>query len=675
MRGGRVGKITIGKISVKTSLLFILFGLVLCLALGIFSYRASYESYSNTYSLKAQETAAFAASLIDGDRVMGYLETLETDEHYENLEALFSGLKADMKLLYLYAYVPSPELNSFRYVLDAMIEGDDPDLISVLGEPYDFDDWDYQHMVPNLILQRASTEILIPADTMYGTGVLAMAPFFTSDGKFVGMVEAIVPFEQVEQTVREYATRLILISSSIVVLMVGILAVFIRRVVTRPLSELTESARNFVRGDTLYYESDIQTGDEMQELSEAMNEMSKNIEDYTHRLAGTAADRERMSIELSVAKDIQASLLPKPMPGRDDFIIRGMIEPSSEAGGHLYDFFLIDQNRLCMVIADVLSSGVPAALFAVMTKTMIKNQMMTDLPVEQSMTLLNTRLHESTAGMSVAAFVGVLDVTTGVLTYVNARQSSPLLMRGGGRFEFLQDQVVSSLAENENVTYRRMEVTMRQGDRLLLLTEGAENVKSTEGEVFGTERLHNLLNVSRVRQLPPEEMLGQIRSEILDFSDRARHEDLTMLLLEYTKGDKLRAEIAVPSRADSSSIVLPFIKRQLNENGLGGAFYAVTAVAVEELLVLASSRAGGVGAMVVRCSVSGQRVEIRLFYGGQLSDPRDTTDARELDALGFIERNMAELGYEVSDGKNILTIVGTSYMSVIENEEESEEQV
>lgn len=172
-----------------------------------------------------------------------------------------------------------------------------------------------------------------------------------------------------------------------------------RRMVAQPMAQLTRNVLEFASGESLAYPSDaIQTGDEMQSLSEAFGKMAKDIDNYTKNLAAVAADKERIATELSLATDIQISLLPRAFPAfpnRDEFDIYAQLQPAKVVGGDFYDFFLIDQNHLGVVTGGVSGKGIPAALFMVVAKTIIKNQLMTGMDIEEAMSVINTRLFES----------------------------------------------------------------------------------------------------------------------------------------------------------------------------------------------------------------------------------------------------------------------------------------
>ncbi len=646
------------RIGVKMTLLFVLFALILCLAISLFSYFASYDAYSDFYSRKAQETAALAAAFIDGDRIAQYLKTGETDEHYERLRVILSDIKREQNVMYLYVFAPA--MDHFTYILEASLDSDDPELISNMGDVFEYTELEYTYLVPDIVNKRASTEKVIAYNTDgFGEAVEAWAPVFDSGGALVAMVEVDMSLALVLGMLSEYAVIVALLSGAVILFMVLILALFSRRIVTLPLKKLTQNALNLASEDALGSVDDIRTGDEMQTLNEALKKMAGDIERYSNHLASVAADKERIQTQLNVAVDIRKSLLPKPFEPDKAFSVSALLNSAREVGGDFYDFFYIDDNRVCFTVANVSGSGIPAALFMVIAKTVIKNQMMTQMPVEEAMGLVNTRLFESNSGnMTVAAFVGVLEKDTGAFSYVNAGGEAPFILRKGGGFSILRSQTASVLAQNRNVEYRRMELALRQGDKLFLYTRGVPAWKNAAGRELEAENLLGILNSGNPFGKTAEELLDAVNKELLVIAEDYQSTlDATMLLLAYDKGDRALAELSVPPRADSLKRALPFIKGQLYENGLGGVFYASVAIALEELFVIAVGRTSGGEPITIRCSVRGSRVEITLLYGGRLENPLDSAAPTERDAFSFIRKNSDELSYGVNDGKNSLTVV------------------
>ena len=614
-------------IGMKLAVLVTLFSLILCIAIGVFSYLVSWREYTDFYSQKAQETAALAATFVDGDKIGTYLETGEIDDYYESLRTIFNNIKQEQNVLYLYIF--KPDETSFTYILEAQIPTDDPENISQMGDIYEYQEAELENLLPDVEAKKASTENLIAYNPAY-------------------------------------VLNLILICCIIILAGGVVLIAMNRRMVAQPMAQLTRNVLEFASGESLAYPSDaIQTGDEMQSLSEAFGKMAKDIDNYTKNLAAVAADKERIATELSLATDIQISLLPRAFPAfpnRDEFDIYAQLQPAKVVGGDFYDFFLIDQNHLGVVTGGVSGKGIPAALFMVVAKTIIKNQLMTGMDIEEAMSVINTRLFESkTPGVVVQAFVGVLDTRNGNFSYVNAGQAAPLYMRKDRPFAYLEGQQMGALAETENVRYRKMELTFRQGDRLVLCSNGVFEAQNPQGQEFGKEKLRKDLNARRSKLNDLKTLVNVICDDVSAYEEAPYHQDdVTVLALAYHKGDRARAEISVRAREDGFPQAQRFLRRQLEENGLGGAFYAKMSVATEEAFSMAVRSTGGRGEIVVRCAVDetpdGQQVTVTILYAGPQANPLLEQTGVQQDALAFIQRSMDTVSYRYQDGRNEISL-------------------
>ena len=522
-------------IGLKMTVLFVIFSLVLCLALSIFSYFASWESYIDIFTEHARSAAEMTASLIDGTRVATYLETNEKDYYYDELKVMLNNIKRELDIMYLYIFKPGSD--SFTYIIEAQLDTDDPDMIAELGNVFEYTRIEYDYLLPDVEARRASTHKVVSYDEAgYGNVVSAWAPVFSDSGELVAMVEADVALTRVEKRLKDFLMVIILLSCSITVLLLISLLFMMRRIISRPLERLTNNALGFVGDDTLSeFADDIKTGDEMQTLSESFSKMAQDIKRYTENLAVVVADKERIATELNVATQIQISMLPyifPAFPDRTEFNIYASMTPAKEVGGDFYDFFLIDENTIAVVIADVSGKGVPAALFMVIAKTLIKNNAQYGKsPKEVFETVNNLLCENNDANMFVTAILGYLDIPTGKFVYVNAGHNFPLL-RANRKFDWLKEKPGFVLAGMEDMFYKQYEVTLSPGDEIFLYTDGVTEAINIESELFSDPRLHETVN--RYLDLPLREFTISIKHEIDKFAGIAEQaDDITMLALRY----------------------------------------------------------------------------------------------------------------------------------------------
>lgn len=322
--------------------------------------------------------------------------------------------------------------------------------------------------------------------------------------------------------------------------------------ITSPLELLSRLVKQFALQDhqaaseeektsILHTCQEIRTGDEIEGLSDSFSRMMEDINNYVVNLASMTAEKERIGAELNVATQIQADMLPRIFPAfpeRTEFDIFASMNPAKEVGGDFYDFFLVDDNHLAIVIADVSGKGVPAALFMVIAKTLIKNHAQLGECPADVFTNVNEQLCEGNeAGLFVTGWMGILDLTTGGFVYVNAGHNPPLLMRYGEDFQYLKSRAGFVLAGMEGIRYRQTELTLQPGDRIYLYTDGVTEATDIHNELYGEERLLTALN--QLKSLPIQDMCSGVKNSVYEFFGEAdQFDDITMLAMEFKGKEK-----------------------------------------------------------------------------------------------------------------------------------------
>lgn len=238
-------------------------------------------------------------------------------------------------------------------------------------------------------------------------------------------------------------------------------------------------------------------GDEVGSLAEAMATMIARLKKYLIEVETATAARERVEGELSAAHDIQVGMLPRifpPFPERSDVDIFALLEPAKQVGGDLYDFFLIDDNRLFFVIGDVSGKGVPAALFMAMTKTLFKTQALSGASTAEIMSLVNAGLARDNAGqLFVTAFAGVLDLRDGAVEYCDGGHEPPFIMRASGSVERLEKEGGLALGVVEEMSFDAGCFNLMQGDTLVLFTDGVTEAENVDEEMYTEARIKQAL--------------------------------------------------------------------------------------------------------------------------------------------------------------------------------------
>ena len=339
--------------------------------------------------------------------------------------------------------------------------------------------------------------------------------------------------DYISQTLSHVLIRLVtvLAVSAMVIL---VLSYLISKTITNPIKLLLKKVAKIGEGE-LDTQIDARGKDEVAELATAFNKMTIDLKNYIANISRITAEKERIGAELDVATKIQARMLPcifPAFPNRKEFEIYATMQPAKEVGGDFYDFFLIDSDHLAVVIADVSGKGVPAALFMVIAKTLIKNGAQHELSPQAVFETVNNQLCENNdAAMFVTAFLGVLEISSGAFVYVNAGHNPPLMKRREQKFEWLHAKPGVVLAGMEGLTYQEDRLVFESGDVLYLYTDGVTEAVNERNELFSSERLADTIN--NIATAKPQDLLGAIKKEIDAFANGAEQaDDITMLALE-----------------------------------------------------------------------------------------------------------------------------------------------
>ena len=303
----------------------------------------------------------------------------------------------------------------------------------------------------------------------------------------------------------------------------------------RPILALTAGVRE-ISGGNLDRKIDVKSGDEIETLADSFNQMTDELKPYIENLAKTTAEKERIETELSMAAHIQAGILPRSFPVQSGFGLFASMEPAKEVGGDFYDFYFLDAHHLMVTVADVSDKGMPAALFMVAAKTLLKESALmfgSGERLPEIVARTNDRLAESNdEDLFVTVFTGVLDVRTGEFNYVNAGHNPPLVRKNGG-FSFLPIAKSPMLGVVPGMEFRAERLTPVPGDMLFLYTDGVTEAMNQKRDQFTKEQLQQTLS-EQPEGRAAEEILTAVRHAVTAHADGADpSDDVTMLGLVY----------------------------------------------------------------------------------------------------------------------------------------------
>lgn len=460
--------------------------------------------------------------------VWDYIEKKGVREQFETLYNSLEQIRKDMDVKYI--YIHSIEGSVSVYLVSA------PEGIEYLGL-----------VGPNAEeFSMYTTNVHIDPDVsnMGGEWVCsAYEPIYDSAGNAVSTVGVDIDMNQVMADRNHFRYRMINFSFVITVLTVIIGIMLVRKYAVKPIEQLTEGAKAFSDEEEGYSKEsvismDIHSGDEIETLYNETRIMQLKILDYVANITKITAEKERISAELNVATQIQADMLPRifpPFPERNEFDLYASMNPAKEVGGDFYDFFMIDDDHLGLVMADVSGKGVPAALFMVIAKTLIKNRALSGNysgPGEVLADANNQLCEGNEAELFVTVWFGILTLSTGHVIFASGGHEYPAFYRLEEGFRIEKDKHGMPLATMEGLKFRETETDLKPGERLFLYTDGVTEATNGEQELFGEKRM--IESLQRHSKDSIEDMLLNVRKDIDAFvGDAPQFDDLTMLGIVY----------------------------------------------------------------------------------------------------------------------------------------------
>lgn len=449
----------------------------------------------------------------------------------------------------------------------------------------------------------------------------------------------------------------------------GAIYLLIRKQVVEKIVSVNESLHRITEGQ-LDRKVDVRSSEEFIMLSDDINSTVDTLKTYISEA------ETRMEAELEVARNIQASALPgngSVFEGRKEFEIFGMMSPAKEVGGDFYDFYLTEQTRLNLMVADVSGKGIPAAMFMMTAKTELNNLTLAGNTIERSFTMCNNVLCEhNDAGMFLTAWQAQLNMATGSFHYVNAGHNPPLIRRKGKDFEYLKGKHGFVLAGMEGLQYHSQKLILEPGDALFLYTDGVTEATDANNRLYGEQRLLDAVN--SVKDLPVDEMCRRVKQDVDSFVGHApQFDDITMVAFRYLAPCQTREEFQLDFAAAELEDVektMVLFENEMEKREYPTKVIRQISVAIDELMsnIVKYGYKDHKGPVSISMHelTGNNMLKVRFkdsavpFDPTSIADPDVTVPAeeRKIGGLGImmVRKIMDGFDYVYEDGHNIVTI-------------------
>ena len=509
--------------------------------ISVIGYNSFTNAILNQYADSAFRTARIAASVVDADRMEEYAASGGATEEYTRVYDMLDRICNRSSATFV--YVIQPDISDYGHItfLFSTMKAGQGYQHYEFGYLRETTNDDYRRKYQKLYEGESERELVVRDRGYIETDphITAMVPLKGEDGKTKAILCVQYQMASIIEE-RNSFVRKVLINMILVAAAVSLGQVFyLGRRLLHPLQIITKEASRFASENEMRDEklsSVIKNRDEIGQLARAIDQMEEQIQSYVEKITSITAEEEKMRTELSLAARIQLEALPGTFPAfpdRNEFDIYASMKPAKDVGGDFYDFFLVDDDHLCLVIADVSGKGIPAALFMMVSRTILANIAMMGMSPKEVLEKANEAIcANNKEEMFVTVWLGILEISTGKVTAANAGHEYPVLKKPDQDFEILIDKHGFVLGGMEEVKYREYEFDMEPGSKLFLYTDGLPEAADNEQNMFGVELMMDALNESL--NLSTKEILDHMKGRVDGFVGSApQFDDLTMLCIEY----------------------------------------------------------------------------------------------------------------------------------------------
>ena len=533
---------------IVSSLGFRIIGGIICLLLAYnlivqaIGYLQFTESLTNEYNDSAFRTAETAVTLVNGDKIEEYLQTNgDSDEYRDRLNRMdILCDKQNVTMIYAIA-VDTSDYGRFVNIYNSVDKNSSYTRWEI-GYQRDTTNEEYAQIYRDIYENGLERGVVLRTGNLRGKEphITSLVPVKDSNGDVRAILCVQRPMDELVTGRLKY-----LKSVGLTAILLGIAACFstygfLKHEFVKPVKKIIGEAARFTEENTAPEQNvlhNISSITEIQALGYSVAKMETDTLQYMQNLMHVTAERERIDTELSLATRIQANMLPNifpAFPDRTEFDIHASMTPAKEVGGDFYDFFLIDDDHLGLVMADVSGKGVPAALFMMMAKILLSNYaMMGGTPHEVLERLNGTFCKNNDDSMFVTVWFGIYTISTGKVIAANAGHEYPIIKHGENGFEIMKDRHGFVIGGMCGLKYRDYEFELASGDTLFLYTDGVPEATDADGKMFGTERL--LETLSAAANGTAKELLEAVSTDVEAFVGTApQFDDLTMLAIKRT---------------------------------------------------------------------------------------------------------------------------------------------
>lgn len=627
--------------------------------------------YSREYSDSAYKVGLTAEALIKEDNLDRYLENKGEDDEYKLTYERLGILTNNMDVSVIYVVKPDSDYKHYTNIFNVVNDNSGYDPWKI-GSRKKTSNKDYENVYKKIMTGKANRATVSRTRDLNGAQphLTTLIPLKNSKGDVVGILCVQRFMKDLKFVRRKYVFSIILFTILYITISIVLVRLFIGKQVVKPVKAINKEVKRFANDDvkTLGELNKISIISEIQSLSLSINKIEKDMIKYIENLTNATKEKERIGTELKLASLIQSNSLPNEFPafpGRNDFDLYALMKPAKEVGGDFYDFFLIDDDHLGIVMADVSGKGIPAALFMMVTKILINEISHIYESPSEVLTLVNERICSNNKNnMFITVWLGIVNLKTGEVVAANAGHEDPAIYDGS---EFVIDKKKHGIpiGAMDGYKYKDYKFKLKKGNKLFVYTDGVPEAENDNDKMFGLDNMVKSLN--KVKESSCTGILNSIKNDVSKFvNDAVQFDDFTMLCFEYIGKSKIKRKQIFKADVSELNNVLSYVHGVVDKK-LSKKQSTKLDVVIEELFVnIAMYAYEDNGNVEIEVLFDNNKLILTFIDGGipfnplEKEDPDITlsSDERQIGGLGiFIAKKiMDKVKYEYKDNKNILIV-------------------
>lgn len=647
--------------------------IVFSIIVSIIGYMSFTNSFKKEYDETTYHMTRTATNLIDPNRIDYYLKTNGQSNDYKRSKRYLDSycLKMNVSIVYVIK-VDTSDYGRFTSVFNS-VGADTPYTPWEIGYQQDTTNDEYARIYKDMYENGLTHGTVYRFSDLRGAPphITSLVPIKAHD-KVTAIMCIQRPMKEIRQVRFKFLAE-ILTAAVILGVFVSFLASdFIRKQIVNPIrciaSEATRFANENKRGNLP--EQFARIG-EISDLANSVYKMETDMLRYIEDITEITAEKQRIGTELSVASQIQENSIPNVFPAfpdRKDFDIFASMTPAKEVGGDFYNYLLVDDDHLAFFIGDASGKGVPAALFMMVVNILISlKAQLGGTPAEILTDVNNDVCEHNTADMFVTLWLGILEISTGRVTFANAGHDDAAIYRKSENcFDFFETRHSLVLGAMPGTKYKDFETKIEKGDKIFLYTDGVPEATNANKKMFTLDKMLNVLNSNK--SASPKEVLDDITKNIVEFTgDAPQFDDVTMLCLEL-KGQDNTKTVRVEATEENIGAVNGFLEEFLDENNCPMKTKMQIGLAIEEAYINVAkyAYADGKGEAQLNLKIENNELTAQLIDSGipynplEKQDPDITlsADERPIGGLGIflVKKTMDSVSYAYENSRNILTM-------------------